>query len=83
MNVNFFKGVESEKCPSFSQALNRGEPVQVKIEPTLADGLAVPMVGFNAFETARSLMDKMIVVKEEWIALAILRLVEQEKSTAI
>lgn len=38
------------------------------------------MVGYNAFETARSLMDKMVVVKEEWIALAILRLVEQEKS---
>lgn len=38
------------------------------------------MVGYNAFETARPLIDKMIVVKEEWIALAILRLVEQEKS---
>lgn len=38
------------------------------------------MVGYNAFKTAASLMDKMVVVKEEWIALAILRLVEQEKS---
>ncbi|XP_031619975.1 uncharacterized protein LOC116338699 [Contarinia nasturtii] len=72
-------GVESEKCPSFSKALERGQPIGVKIEPTLADGLAVPMVGFNSFKTARSLIDKMIVVKEEWIALAILRLVEQEK----
>ena len=33
----------------------------------------------NAFETMKPLLDKMIVVKEEWIALAILRLVEQEK----
>lgn len=41
------------------------------------------MVGYNAFKTARPLLDKMIVVKEEWIALAILRLVEQEKSTRI
>lgn len=38
------------------------------------------MVGYNAFLTAKPLMDKMVVVKEEWIALAILRLVEQEKS---
>lgn len=74
------QGVESEKCPSFSKALEQNKPIETKIEPTLADGLAVPMVGFNAFKTARPLMDKMIVVKEEWIALAILRLVEQEKS---
>lgn len=60
--------------------MENGRPVQVEIEPTLADGLAVPMVGYNAFKTVRPLIDKMIVVKEEWIALAILRLVEQEKS---
>lgn len=41
------------------------------------------VVGFNAFKTALPLIDKMIVVKEEWIALAILRLVEQEKSSLI
>lgn len=46
---------------------------------TLADGLAVPKVGYNAFATIKPLLDKMIVVKEEWIALAILRLVELEK----
>lgn len=51
----------------------------MKIEPTLADGLAVPQVGYNAFATVVPLLDKMVVVKEEWIALAILRLVEQEK----
>lgn len=38
------------------------------------------MVGYNAFKTAAPLIDKMVVVREEWIALAILRLVEQEKS---
>lgn len=82
-NSKNLQGVESEKCPSFSKAMERGEPVKVKIEPTLADGLAVPMVGYNAFETATPLIDKMVVVKEEWIALAILRLVEQEKSNFI
>lgn len=38
------------------------------------------MVGYNAYESVVPLLDKMVVVKEEWIALAILRLVEQEKS---
>lgn len=75
-----FQGVESEKCPSFSKAIENGSPIETFIHPTLADGLAVPMVGYNAFATAAPLLDKMVVVKEEWIALAILRLVEQEKS---
>lgn len=72
-------GVESEKCASFSSALENNGPVHTPIGNTLADGLAVPKVGFNAFITALPLIDKMVVVKEEWIALAILRLVEEEK----
>ncbi|XP_055547675.1 L-threonine ammonia-lyase isoform X2 [Wyeomyia smithii] len=72
-------GVESEKCPSFTKALENKAPVYTPNQATLADGLAVPQVGYNAFTTAVPLLDKMIVVKEEWIALAILRLVELEK----
>lgn len=72
-------GVESDRCPSFSSAIKAGRPVHTPIQSTLADGLAVPMVGYNAFETAAPLIDKLVVVKEEWIAIAILRLVELEK----
>lgn len=71
--------MESDKCPSFSEALCNGGPVLVESQSTLADGLAVPKVGYNAFATAAPLIDKMIVVKEEWIAVAILKLVELEK----
>lgn len=49
------------------------------IKNTLADGLAVPMVGYNAYVAAAPLIDRLVVVREEWIALAILRLVEEEK----
>ena len=73
------KGVESERCPSFNRARETGKPTFTRIQSTLADGLAVPMVGYNAFETANTLIDKLVVVKEEWIAIAILRLVEVEK----
>ncbi|KAK7468186.1 hypothetical protein BaRGS_00036599 [Batillaria attramentaria] len=73
-------GVESERCASFSAALKAGHPVYTKSLSTLADGLAVPTIGVNAFCTAKSLIDKMVTVKEEYIALAILRLIEQEKA---
>lgn len=72
-------GVESEKCPSFTAAIEQSGPVRIPIKNTLADGLAVPKVGYNAYVTAKPLIDKMVVVREEWIALAILRLVEEEK----
>uniref|UniRef100_A0A1I8PCQ1 L-serine deaminase n=1 Tax=Stomoxys calcitrans TaxID=35570 RepID=A0A1I8PCQ1_STOCA len=72
-------GVESAKCPSFSNAMENNAPIYTPIKNTLADGLAVPKVGYNAYVTALPLIDKMVVVKEEWIALAILRLVEEEK----
>ncbi|XP_069192650.1 uncharacterized protein [Procambarus clarkii] len=73
-------GVEAERCASFSAAMKAGRPVYVKAESTLADGLAVPMVGVNAFATASRLVDKVVTVREEWIAIAILRLVECEKA---
>ncbi|XP_046477432.1 L-threonine ammonia-lyase-like isoform X1 [Neodiprion pinetum] len=72
-------GVESHRCASFTAARAAGRPTYTPIESTLADGLAVPMVGYNAFVTADPLIDKLVVVKEEWIAIAILKLVENEK----
>lgn len=60
-------------------ALEFGQPTCTKTYPTIADGLAVPKVGFNAFATAKDLLEKVIVVNEKWISLAILRLVEEEK----
>ncbi|ESO89241.1 hypothetical protein LOTGIDRAFT_154332 [Lottia gigantea] len=73
-------GVESEKCASFSAAREAGHPTYTKASSSIADGLAVPTVGVNAFVTAKPLIDKMVVVKEEYIDLAILRLIEVEKA---
>ncbi len=72
--------VEAENVASFSAALKAGKPTKIAMHPTLADGLAIPQVGSNAFEIAKSLVDLTITVSEEQIALAILRLVELEKS---
>ena len=72
--------VEAENVASFSAALRNGKPTQITTQPTLADGLAIPRVGDNAFEIARDHVDLAVTVSEEEIALAILRLVELEKS---
>jgi threonine dehydratase len=42
--------------------------------------LAVPTVGVNAVFMAKGMIDELITVCEESIALAILRLLEMEKS---
>jgi threonine dehydratase len=73
-------GVEPERCASFTAAIKAGGPTAVDPRPTLADGLAVAKVGPNAFESARPLVDKVLLVNEQQIALAILRLLELEKS---
>jgi threonine dehydratase len=72
--------VEAENVASFSAALEAGKPTKIAMRPTLADGLAIPQVGANAFEIAKENVDLTVIVTEEQIALAILRLVELEKS---
>jgi threonine dehydratase len=72
-------GVEADHVASFSAALKSKKPVTIQTRPTLADGLAIAQVGKNAFEVARQHTDKVVLVNEEQIALAILRIVELEK----
>ncbi|TKR72470.1 hypothetical protein L596_019907 [Steinernema carpocapsae] len=74
-------GVEAETCPSFQNALTKGHLVPTSCgSGSLADGLAVPTVGCNALETVKGLIDQMVTVDEQSIALAILRLIEMEKA---
>jgi threonine dehydratase len=73
-------GVESEATSSFTAALKAGHPVRIPRRSTLADGLAVLQVGENAFALARERVDEVVRVSEDWIALAILRMAELEKT---
>lgn len=72
-------GVEPENAACFSMGLAAGGPLRISTRFTLADGLAVAEAGVNTLEIARSRIDRMIKVKEENLALAILRLAELEK----
>jgi threonine dehydratase len=71
--------VEGENVASYSAALEAGKPTRITLHPTLADGLAIPQIGANAFEIGRKNIDLAVTVTEEQIAIAILRIVELEK----
>jgi len=73
-------GVESANTGNFAAALRAGKPVTVPRRPTLADGLAPLIVGPRAFALARAHVDEVVSVGEKWIALAILRMLELEKT---
>jgi threonine dehydratase len=73
-------GVEAEATPNLTNANAAGKPVEYETRPTLADGLSVGKVGALPFEIARKVVDEVVQVSEDEIALAILRLAELEKS---
>lgn len=72
-------GVEAEATGSFQAALKANGPVFIQVKHTLADGLAVNIVGKNAFTLAKDKIDQIVTVSEDEIALAILRNVELGK----
>jgi threonine dehydratase len=74
--------VEPENCASYKAAVIAGHPVNAFKEATLADGLAVPVVGAISFEVARRFVDEEYAVSELLIARAVLRLLEEEKIVA-
>src|SRR6478672_5184367 len=71
--------VEAAHVASFSAAIHAGKPTRIQMQPTLADGLAIAQVGANAFATAAPLVDRIVVVSEEQIAISVLRILELEK----
>ncbi len=73
-------GVEPEHAACYAAALAAGQPMDVEVRATLADGLAVARVGPHAFALARERVDGVVTVDEAALAIAILRLIELEKS---
>jgi len=73
-------GVEPDHAACLSAALAAGRPVTVLLSSTLADGLAVPQLGEQPFALLRNVVDRVVTVDEAHFALAILRLIELEKS---
>jgi threonine dehydratase len=60
-------GVEPEKAPSLTAALDAGEPV--RIEPrSIADGLNAPFTGAGTLAVVRERVDEIVLVTEDEIA---------------
>lgn len=73
-------GVQSVRTPTLSRALRAGRPVKIPGAATLADGLSVPQIGSRSFAIARRCVDDVVQVSEDEIALALLRILELEKT---
>ena len=72
-------GVETAAAPSAHYSLQKGKIAQVPVTVTLADGIAVKKPGVNTFPIIRDLVDEVVLVEEEEIALAIVALLERTK----
>lgn len=74
-------GVESERCPDVTNALKAGVPVYTPVGAggTIADGLAVNIVGDNTLELIKEYVDMVVTVPETYITRSILHLLEVEK----
>lgn len=75
-------GVQTARLPSMRAALQRGEPIAIPAEPTLADGIAVRKAGKLTVPLVERHVDEIVMVEEEEIAAAILALIEREKTLA-
>jgi threonine dehydratase len=73
-------GVEPRHAPSLHDSLKAGHVVRVPVGRTLADGLAVAEFGRLCFDITRKVMDELVLVDEAQIALAVVRLLEMEKT---
>lgn len=75
-------GVQSAHAPSAFYSLKRKEIVEVKVKPTLADGIALRRVGEITFPIIQKRVDEIIIVQEDEIASAILMLMERKRIVA-
>lgn len=75
-------GVEPTALPSMAAALAAHKPVEIPARPTVADGVAVRKVGDLTLQLAEKYVDEMVTVDDEETAMAILRLLEKQKTLA-
>lgn len=72
-------GVQVENSASYPRSLEAGEPVEIRIKPTIADGIAVSKPGALNFPIIRDLVDSVVTVSEDDTARALLVLLERAK----
>ncbi|GAB3037013.1 threonine ammonia-lyase [Parafrigoribacterium mesophilum] len=72
-------GVQAENSAPYPVSLRNGEPTEITISPTIADGIAVSKPGELNFQIIRDLVDEVVTVSDDDIARALLMLMERAK----
>ncbi|XP_068619365.1 L-threonine ammonia-lyase-like [Battus philenor] len=72
-------GIESNKCPSFTKALEKNTPCVTTLELNIATSLNVPIAGCNALHTANGVVDDVVRIQDDWIIKAMSHLIDKEK----
>ncbi|MDT8419933.1 MAG: threonine ammonia-lyase [Desulfuromonadales bacterium] len=72
-------GVEAQSAACASKARQKGAPVDLHSACSLADGIAMKRIGTQTFPVIEELVDEIVTVQEEDIAMAIVNLMEKGK----
>lgn len=71
--------VQAELAAAYPPSLKAGKPVEVKTQPTIADGIAVAKPGKVPFDIIAKHVDKVVTVSEDEIAKGMLGVLERSK----
>ncbi|HEV7184748.1 MAG TPA: threonine ammonia-lyase [Leifsonia sp.] len=72
-------GVQAANAAAYPVSLEAGQPTQISLVATIADGIAVSKPGALNFEIIRDLVDEIVTVSEDDMARALLMLLERAK----
>ena len=72
-------GVQAANAAAYPASLAAGEPTEIAVVGTIADGIAVSRPGILNFEIIRDAVDAVVTVTEDDIARALLVLLERAK----
>jgi threonine dehydratase len=72
-------GVQASGAASYPPSLDAGRPVPLDSMATMADGIAVACPGDVPFGLVRDLCDGVVTVSEDWLARALVLLLERAK----
>ncbi|MFF1878650.1 threonine ammonia-lyase [Leifsonia sp. NPDC058230] len=72
-------GVQAANAAAYPVSLAAGEPTEISLVATIADGIAVSKPGALNFEIIRDVVDEIVTVSEDDMARALLVLLERAK----
>jgi threonine dehydratase len=72
-------GVQAANAAAYPPSLREGAATEIRIAPTIADGIAVSKPGLLNFEIVREAVDEIVTVTDDDIARAMLVLLERAK----